>query len=63
MDYESWRAVSGTLGLLIFVGLFAGVLVYALWPKNRVKFDCAARLPLDDDPHSNSTHTRGGRCG
>lgn len=50
MDYASWQALSGTVGLIIFVVLFAGVLTYALWPNNRAKFDLAARIPLADDP-------------
>lgn len=29
--------------------LFAGIVVYALWPGNRRKFSRAARIPLDDD--------------
>ena len=40
--------ISGTLGLIIFVVLFLGILTYALWPKNKDKFDRAAHLPLDD---------------
>jgi cytochrome c oxidase cbb3-type subunit 4 len=49
MDYASWQAFSGTVGLIIFVVLFAGVLTYALWPNNRTKFDRAAHIPLADD--------------
>jgi cytochrome c oxidase cbb3-type subunit 4 len=33
----------------VFVVLFIAVVVYALWPRNRAKFDKAARLPLQDD--------------
>jgi cytochrome c oxidase cbb3-type subunit IV len=32
----------------VFVGLFVAVLLYALWPRNRVTFEQAARLPLED---------------
>ena len=61
MDYESIRGFSGTLGLIIFVSLFAGVLVYALWPKNKSKFDHAAHIPLNDDDDVNEENlTRGG---
>jgi cytochrome c oxidase cbb3-type subunit 4 len=62
MDYSTWQTISGTAGLIIFVVLFAGVLVYALWPSNKSTFDRAARLPLDDDPDS-ETLRRGGCCG
>jgi len=62
MDHESIRAFSGIAGLLIFVGLFTGVLVYALWPKNKSTFDHAANIPLDDDP-TDPKLTRGGTCG
>jgi cytochrome c oxidase cbb3-type subunit 4 len=32
----------------VFVGLFVAIVIYALWPRNRAKFDKAARLPLED---------------
>jgi cytochrome c oxidase cbb3-type subunit IV len=32
----------------VFVALFVAVLFYALHPRNRVAFDKAARLPLED---------------
>lgn len=74
MEYETLRAVSGTVGLIIFVSLFVGVLVYALWPKNRKKFDHAAHIPLNgNDDNDNNTddatdnserdHSRGGSRG
>jgi len=40
--------LAGLLGLLIFIGLFVSVSVYALWPNNRDKFDRAARSVIDD---------------
>ncbi|WP_417766770.1 cbb3-type cytochrome c oxidase subunit 3 [Stappia sp.] len=49
---ETYVAVAGfaqTWGLLYFVILFAGVLVYALWPKNAKRFDDAAHIPLRED--------------
>lgn len=33
----------------IFVGLFIAIVAYALWPRNRAKFDAAARMPLRED--------------
>ena len=38
LDYETVAAISQVTSLLMFVALFAGVLVYALWPKNGPKF-------------------------
>jgi cytochrome c oxidase cbb3-type subunit 4 len=29
--------------------LFIGVCAYALWPRNKSKFDRAAHMPLDKD--------------
>ncbi|MEE2565076.1 cbb3-type cytochrome c oxidase subunit 3 [Hyphobacterium marinum] len=47
--YESLSQFAQTGGLLIFIGLFGAVLAYALWPRNKAKFDAAARQPLRDD--------------
>ena len=38
-----------TGGLVYFVLLFAAVVVYALRPRNRARFDEAARIPLSKD--------------
>jgi cytochrome c oxidase cbb3-type subunit IV len=48
----SYRAVAEfaqTWGLAYFVAVFAIVLVYALWPSRRPRFDEAARMPLRED--------------
>jgi cytochrome c oxidase cbb3-type subunit 4 len=49
MSFEDVRAFAGVYGLIYFLVMFAGVLVYALWPGNKKKFDDAARLPLKED--------------
>lgn len=49
MEYENLRALVGITGLVVFGVLFAIVLVYALWPRNRKKFDHAAHIPLQED--------------
>lgn len=49
MSYDEIASLSGTLGLIFFILLFAGVLAYALWPGNKRKFDDAARIPLKED--------------
>jgi cytochrome c oxidase cbb3-type subunit IV len=33
----------------VFVAIFAAVLFYALRPRNRKKFDAAAKMPLRED--------------
>lgn len=33
----------------LFVGIFIAIVIYALWPRNRAKFDAAARMPLRED--------------
>ena len=38
-----------TLWTPAFVLLFAVVLIYALWPRNRAAFDEASKFPLRDD--------------
>ncbi|TQV68103.1 cbb3-type cytochrome oxidase subunit 3 [Denitrobaculum tricleocarpae] len=49
MNYQDVLYFSETYGLLYLVLLFAIVLVYALWPRNKKKFDDAARMPLEED--------------
>lgn len=38
-----------TLWTPLFFGLFIAIVVYALWPRNKAKFDAAARMPLRED--------------
>jgi cytochrome c oxidase cbb3-type subunit 4 len=48
----SYRAVAEfaqTWGLAYFVAVFATVLLYALRPSRRSRFDEAARMPLRED--------------
>ncbi len=47
--YEALSNFAQTWGLIFFLALFGGVLIYALWPKNQDKFEEAARVPLEDD--------------
>jgi len=47
--YSAFAAFAQTWGLLYFIILFAIVLAYALWPKNRKRFDDAAQIPLRED--------------
>lgn len=47
--YEMLASFAQTWGMLLFVSLFIGGGVYALWPKNQDSFDAAARAPLMND--------------
>ncbi|WP_018700137.1 CcoQ/FixQ family Cbb3-type cytochrome c oxidase assembly chaperone [Amorphus coralli] len=49
MSYEDVASFAQTWGLLIFVAVFAVIVAYAVWPKNKKRFDEAARIPLEDD--------------
>lgn len=49
MTYADIVSFAASYGLIYFMLLFAGVLVYAFWPGNKKKFDEAARLPLEED--------------
>ncbi|BCJ92285.1 hypothetical protein IZ6_30200 [Terrihabitans soli] len=47
--YTSLAEFAQTWGLVLFVVGFLGVVMYALAPRNKKKFDRAARMPLDED--------------
>jgi cytochrome c oxidase cbb3-type subunit IV len=47
--YNILAQFAQTGGLLYFVLLFAVIVVYALRPRNRARFDAAARIPLSKD--------------
>ncbi|QXX76510.1 cbb3-type cytochrome c oxidase subunit 3 [Methylovirgula sp. HY1] len=47
--YESMSSFVATWGLVYFSVIFVIVLVYALRPSNRKKFDKAAHIPLEED--------------
>ena len=49
MTYDEVASLSGSIGLVLFMTMFAVVLAYALWPRNGAKFDKAARAPLDEE--------------
>ena len=49
MNYDQMSYIAQTWGLLYFVVLFAIVLGYALWPRNRSKFNDAADIPFKED--------------
>lgn len=47
--YETLSQFAQTWGLIIFIIAFVLVLIYALAPANRKKFERARRIPLEDD--------------
>ena len=49
MDFASTLHFAQTGGLVYFLAIFASVLIYALRPKAKQKFDRAARMPLDEE--------------
>ena len=49
MTYETMSRFAQQGGTLFFVLMFAAVLAYAFWPRNKETFAKAARAALDAD--------------
>jgi len=49
MNYETLSAFAATWGFAYMLVLFVVVLVYALRPKSKAKFERHARIPLNED--------------
>ena len=47
--YRALAEFAQTWGLAYFVAVFLVVLVYALWPSRRRRFEEAAQIPLRED--------------
>ncbi len=47
--YMALASFAQTWGLVYFVAIFLIVVVYALWPSRRKRFDEAALMPLRED--------------
>ncbi|MBI3703480.1 MAG: cbb3-type cytochrome c oxidase subunit 3 [Rhizobiales bacterium] len=47
--YRAAAEFAQTWGLVYFVAIFVAVLLYALWPSRKQRFDEAARIPLRED--------------
>lgn len=58
MTYNTVATVSQVVSLLMFVVLFAGVVIYALWPSNGPRFEAAQRSALDLDDSQKSKRGR-----
>jgi len=46
--YETLSSIAQTWGLLLFVLAFVLVLIYALSPRNKEKFNDAGKIPLNE---------------
>ncbi|MBL8780325.1 MAG: cbb3-type cytochrome c oxidase subunit 3 [Alphaproteobacteria bacterium] len=49
MDYDTLATFSRSWGTVYLMLVFFALCAYALWPRNRDKFDRASRMPLDED--------------
>lgn len=47
--YKFLAEFAQTYGLIYFIAVFMVVVIYALWPSSKAKFDEAARMPLRED--------------
>ena len=47
--YEDVLAFAQSWGAVYFVAMFAAAFTYAYWPRNKAKFQKAARIPLEDE--------------
>jgi cytochrome c oxidase cbb3-type subunit IV len=47
--YEWLAQFAQSAGTVYFFIFFLATLVYALWPRNRARFEDAARMPLRED--------------
>ena len=59
MTYQTVAAISQILSLFMFLGMFLGVLVYALWPSNGEVFDKIQSDALGIEPSKRQTGNRG----
>lgn len=50
--YEDVLVFAQSWGSVYFTLLFVAVVIYALWPKNRAKFESASQIPLREDETS-----------
>ena len=48
-DHDFLTGFSNSAGLFYLIALFAGVVVYAYWPRNKQRFEKAAKDAIADD--------------
>lgn len=58
MTYQDVAGWSQIIAMAIFGAVMAGVLVYALRPGNKARFEAAARMPLERDDREGESHGR-----
>lgn len=49
LNHDTLVFLSKTLGLFYLIALSIGVLIYAYWPRNKTRFDAAARAILNEE--------------
>jgi cytochrome c oxidase cbb3-type subunit 4 len=49
VSYDAISRFAQQGGAIYFGLLFVGVLIYALWPRNKGRFDRAAQIPFDEE--------------
>jgi len=49
MTFETALAWSRSTGLIYFLILFVAIVAWALWPRNRSRFEDDARIPFKED--------------
>ena len=47
--YRFLAQFAQSAGLLYFMAVFMAICAYALWPRNKERFDEAAQIPLKED--------------
>ena len=47
--YTFLAQLAQSAGLLYFVSVFLAVCAYAMWPRNKARFEEAAAIPLKED--------------
>ncbi|GHA86184.1 hypothetical protein GCM10009069_06740 [Algimonas arctica] len=60
MGYDQIAHVVKIGGTVVFTTVFVAAIFYALWPKNKARFDRAAHIPLqaNDAPDLDAGETR-----
>lgn len=49
MDWQSLYAILSSLWVVWFMGVFVGIVVWAMWPSRRKKLENHGRIPLRGD--------------